>query len=94
MRNSISKLLHDIQAFDSQELVAQKSEIDQIINTNNGKYKIFHIICQRNHYDRLEISNVGVGLDTLKFKLEKFDVKKLRMSRSGNKTDSLAKGKL
>lgn len=85
--------LDKLELRDHLELVAQKPEVGQIIVTSSGKYKIYHVFIKGRYYDETESKMVTLGLETLRGILNKFGVNQVRISRSGDATDTLFRGR-
>lgn len=94
MSTPIGKLLADLGKIDADAIKRQNLRIGQIAITPNGEKKIFSVIIKNRYFDPGQTVNISRGLENLKAILTSTDVKSFRISRSGDHTDVLPRGKL
>ena len=89
----VGRLLIDIGAIDPQDMKEKRPEIGTILITPRGRYKIYTVIVKHKHFDKLQEENLRIGLHNLHTILKQEDVKSFRISKQGDLTETLPRGK-
>ena len=90
----VSRLLVDLGAVDPQDLKDRKPKIGDVLITPHKHFNIYSLIVKQNHFDEINEEYVRVAVHNLRIALEKENISGFRISKHGDFSDTLPKGKL
>ena len=90
----VSRLLVDLGAVDPQDLKDRKPKIGEVLITPHRRFNIYSLIVKQNHFEEINEEYVKVAIHNLRIALEKENISEFRISKHGDISDALPKGKL
>lgn len=85
------KFVHETYALDMKTVRERKSQEGQVIITDRGKYKVFHIFCKKHYFDKAEPIEIIEGLENLRDNMIDLQVNHIRLSQTSDETEILPK---
>ena len=84
----------DLEAIDPQDLKDRKPKIGEVLITPHRRFNIYSLIVKQNHFEEVNEEYVNVAMHNLRIALERENISEFRISKYGNISGTLAKGKL
>ena len=84
----------DLGAVDPQDLKDRKPKIGEVLITPHRRFNIYSLIVKQNHFEEVNEEYVKVAIHNLRIALERENISEFRISKYGDISDTLPKGKL
>ena len=90
----VSRLLVDLGAVDPQDLKDSKPKIGEVLVTPRTHFNVYSLTIKQNHFEEINEDYIKVVIHNLRIALERENISEFRISKYGDISDALPKGKL
>ena len=84
----------DLGAVDPQDLKDRKPKIGEVLVTPRRHFNVYSLTIKQNHFEEINEDYIKVAIHNLRIALERENISEFRISKYGDISDALPKGKL